>query len=100
MNHVINATCPRGADASQIAAAAAAQAGTTLAGNMRWHGGEYPSYREIATADGRVVRVVDAWDDDDAHAWREEMAASHADAAAVACESDDGADMDSPAAWD
>ena len=62
MNHVIDATCPSGGDASQIAAAAARRAGTTLAGNMRWHGDLYPAYRLIATTDGRVVRVVDAWD--------------------------------------
>ena len=62
MNHVIDATCPSGGDASQIAAAAARRAGTTLAGNMRWHGDLYPAYRLIATTDGRVVRVVAAWD--------------------------------------
>ena len=66
MNHVIDATCPSGGDASQIAAAAARRAGTTLAGNERWYGygsGHIlPAYREIATTDGRVVRVVAAWD--------------------------------------
>jgi len=44
-------------DASRVAAQAARDAGTKLAGNLRWYGCYSPAYREAPTADGRTIRV-------------------------------------------
>jgi hypothetical protein len=46
-------------DASAIAAQAAREHGTSLAGNLRWYGATGPEYREVRTADGRTIRVVE-----------------------------------------
>lgn len=44
-------------DATAVAAKAASEAGTKIAGNLRWYGHLHPAYREVSTADGRTVRV-------------------------------------------
>lgn len=49
-------------DASAVASYAAQEAGTHLIGNMRWYAGPCNAglpYREISTADGRGVRVLE-----------------------------------------
>ncbi len=50
---------PVNGDAVQIAALAAKEHGTRLAGNIRWYGAMGPVYREIGTQDGRTIRVVE-----------------------------------------
>ena len=56
-NKIIRVNRRDGEDASEVAARAARDQGTTIAGNLRWYGGEAPSYRAVATADGREVQV-------------------------------------------
>ena len=46
-------------DASAVAAKAASDAGTKLAGNLRWQGEHAPTCRVAPTADGRRVVVME-----------------------------------------
>ena len=48
-----------GEDASQVAKRAAEENNTSLEGNLRWYGAMGAAYREIGTADGRTIRIVD-----------------------------------------